>query len=220
MDTKEVIRSRHSVRIFDKNKSISDDTLREIISLAQHAPSWVNSQPWRVYIATGQKADEIHASHKKNEGAGKPGNSDWATTHREDWDKFPREHMQEHNEHHIIFLNNDPKLIDLWRPEMQTCLYDAPVICYLTLPKNSNRWSCFDLGSFAQTLMLAAKDKGIDSIPAYEFVRFPDSVHRIMNIPDDEWICVGIGLGYPKDHLINDFRSDRISLDNMLKIEK
>ena len=50
----------------------------------------------------------------------------------------------------------------------QPNLYYAPTIVYLTLPKGHIKYSVLDLGGLEMSLMLAAKDHGVDSIPAYE----------------------------------------------------
>lgn len=46
---------RHSVRDFSP-RTIAHDDLRQIVQAAQQAPSWVNSQPWQVYVATASLA--------------------------------------------------------------------------------------------------------------------------------------------------------------------
>ena len=58
-------------------------------------------------------------------------------------------------------------------------------------------------GSLAQTLALAAKAEGIDSMPAYELVKYPASVREIMGLPEDQTLAMGIGLGYGKDEYVN-----------------
>lgn len=107
------------------------------------------------------------------------------------------------------------------RQDLQARLFDAPVLCYLTLGKNANDWSKYDLGAFGQTLMLAAQGLGLASMPAYEIVRFPAAIRRLMPIPDDEAICMGIALGYPdRQTLVNAYRAPRVNLSQILTIKK
>ena len=54
----EVMEKRHSSRDFKKDE-ISEDTLKEIVKIASISPSWENSQPWNVYIATGETLETI-----------------------------------------------------------------------------------------------------------------------------------------------------------------
>ncbi len=96
--------------------------------------------------------------------------------------------MARHNQASQEYLNT-PELLDLRTNILPKNLYYAPAIAYLTIPKQSNLWSVYDLGAFAQTLALAAKAKGIDSMPAYEFVKYPASVREIMGIPEDQTLA-------------------------------
>lgn len=70
--------------------------------------------------------------------------------------------------------------------EASQTLYNSPVILYITIPKASPDWSILDAGAFGQALMLAATDLGLGSIPTYNSVRFPDILHQILDVPDDD----------------------------------
>ncbi|WP_407377420.1 nitroreductase family protein, partial [Methanobrevibacter sp.] len=58
MNFNEVMEKRHSSRFFKKDE-ISEENLKEIIKMASLSPSWENSQPWNVYIATGETLESI-----------------------------------------------------------------------------------------------------------------------------------------------------------------
>jgi nitroreductase len=45
------------------DKQIDQETLIEIVKDAQMTPSWANSQPWCVYIATGETLKQIQKAH-------------------------------------------------------------------------------------------------------------------------------------------------------------
>jgi nitroreductase len=45
MDIVEAIKTRKSIRAF-KPDPVPQDILKEIMRLAQNAPSWANTQPW------------------------------------------------------------------------------------------------------------------------------------------------------------------------------
>ena len=48
---KHLMAERHSARLFQK-KEIPQETLKSIISTALDSPSWCNSQPWNIYVAS------------------------------------------------------------------------------------------------------------------------------------------------------------------------
>jgi nitroreductase len=55
MEFQELIESRRSVRKYDSSKTVSVDTLRQLISAAVEAPSWKNCQTSRYYCVTSEE---------------------------------------------------------------------------------------------------------------------------------------------------------------------
>lgn len=56
----EVLETRRSIRDFDASKEVTEAQVREILTAAQDAPSWTNSQPSRYYVAISpDKADAV-----------------------------------------------------------------------------------------------------------------------------------------------------------------
>lgn len=180
-------------------------------------PSWANSQPWRVYIATGETLRQIQKAHLAHAQQGIQGNADFSTMHREDWDIKSRRNMAHWSQEIQQFLgmSNGVEF-----SSAQSQLFNAPALVYLTIPKKSSYWTIFDLGAFSQTLMLSAYGKGIGSMSAYEIVKYPKLIRQFMDIPDDQTIAMGIALGYPDEKKINGFVSDREEIKKMLEIKK
>jgi len=67
---------------------------------------------------------------------------------------------------------------------------------------------------FMQTLMLAAKAKGLDTCAQGAWNNYWTVTRRVLNIPDDEYIIVGMSLGYADEaHPVNGVVSEREPLD-------
>ncbi len=215
MDIKEAIHKRRSVRFF-KDDEIDHETLIELIKDAQMAPSWANSQPWRVYVATGETLKQIRKAHLEQATQGIRGAAEFSTMHREEWDLKARRNMGQwwSGIQQFLGTSNGAEY-----PEAQRQLFNAQAIIYLTIPKNATHWTIFDLGAFAQTLMLSAYGKGLGSMPAYETVKYPNIVRQFMEIPDDQTVAMGIALGYTDEKKINDFVPGREDMETMLKIK-
>lgn len=214
MNVSEALEARRSIRYF-QNRPVPEETLRSIVKKAQWAPSWANAQPWKVYIAVGKKAEDIRNNHFQNARRGLRGNSDLETGHRSEWGHKANGNMNHWSNDLSAYLGYEAG--DQF-PMSQAHLFDAPAIVYLTMHKNSPLFSIYDMGAFSQSLMLAAKEEGVDSMEAYELVKYPEDIRRLMDIPEDEAIVMGIALGYADDRQINGFRSDREELDAVLTI--
>src|SRR5262245_26054952 len=58
-ELEEVVRERHSTRMFLRDKPVPRELLDEALELAMRAPSNSNIQPWRVFITSGPRRDRL-----------------------------------------------------------------------------------------------------------------------------------------------------------------
>lgn len=205
--------TRHSVRDFS-DRPVDLEVLKAIIAEAQHAPSWEDAQPWKVYLAVGQAAAKLRQTH-----------ADKVSQQQKSWaDVVPPKVWADRPQHNI----------DQWQQSMQhymgdelsdfmqagVHLFNAPAIIYITIPKNATQFSAYDAGGFGYGILLAAEERGISGVPAYQFVRYPEEVRQAFEIPDDEAVFMGIGLGYPTDKKLNTLKTNRVPLADMLQIRQ
>ena len=76
-----LMEERHSVRYF-LSKEIPKDVLKKIISTSLLSPSWGNSQPWNIYVATGKTLSEIRKIWEEKSKQGIKGYADMDPGHR------------------------------------------------------------------------------------------------------------------------------------------
>ncbi|MHB0980529.1 MAG: nitroreductase family protein [Thermoleophilia bacterium] len=50
MDVRETIEKRRSIRRYDPDRAVSDETIATILEAARLSPSWKNGQPWRFIV--------------------------------------------------------------------------------------------------------------------------------------------------------------------------
>lgn len=214
MDFTKVVNKRHSVRQFT-DQAVETDLIKEIVTVAQRTPSWVNSQPWQVYCAQGTVLQQIKEAYREADQTGQASQPDLPVMSREEWAPRTQANMKQWRHDIVHHFSN----FDEAHTAMSTAsdsLYNSPVILFITVPQASPDWSIFDAGAFAQALMLAATNRGLGSIPTYNSVRFPNILRQILGIPDTERVLVGISLGYPADQPLNHYHSQRVPLSNVL----
>ena len=214
MEFEEILKRRRSVRKFT-DQQVREETIVQIINESRQAPSWANAQETKIYVATKNVAKMIRKEFLEGDEAG-VALSDYSFTHREDWSLRERKAMKTFDGQIGNFVQNDY----LEFIEAQDTLFNAPCIVYLTLPNDASTWSKSDLGAFEMMILLCAADKGVDSIVAQAFVKYPEIIRKHMDIPDDEEIIIGIGLGYEEECRLNEFRSPRKTLTNILTIKE
>lgn len=215
MEFQEVIKKRATTRLFT-DKPIDEQTLGAIIKDAQRSPSWANTQSTRAYVVIGETLKKIKAAHAANVDSGKEAIPDLPTLHRQDWGARALENLNITLKDLQDFLGGDLSEFLL----TQKTLFNAPAIIYLTVPKGSSQWALIDLGAFEHMIMLSACNRGIDSVPAYEIVKFPEEVREIVGVPDDEIVAMGIALGYATDDKINRFASMRSPIEDICFLKK
>lgn len=212
MEFTDILKRRMSIRDF-KDQPVDPQLLKQIVQEAQTAPSWENSQPWKVYIATGDIMKQIRQTHLQKSLDGVKGHADLPVKHRKDWGAFSVQNITAWEQE----VNADPNNANFAQANIQ--LWNAPVMAYLTIPKTAPAWSIYDLGAFGQSLVLSATNHGVDTIIAYENIKYPDEVRSVFDIADDEMIAMGIALGYRSDDQINHYRSHRLPVDDILTIK-
>ncbi len=97
-------------------------------------------------------------------------------------------------------------------------LFNAGTVMYVTAQKHINEWHLLDLGAFEEALVLSAKNRGYDTMIAYELVRYPEEVRRALDIPDNETLVIGMCIGHATDAPINDLRVHHMPVDQYLTI--
>ena len=58
----DLVASRHSVRDF-RPDPVPDEVLNAILEDARQAPSWSNTRPFMLALATGERADRLRAAY-------------------------------------------------------------------------------------------------------------------------------------------------------------
>lgn len=215
METTKAILNRHSTRGFTDQK-IPLNKIKELLTLAQSAPSWGNAQPQHIYLATGQALESIRKAYAEKDAHGEHGNPELPVLSGEKWSEQGRNNMASWSEGIGNDLGSD------WQNIMATAsskLYNAPAIVFLTLPKDYSLWSLYDLGALGQTLMISAIDQGISTMTAYQLIKYPEVLREALPISEDEVIISGIAIGYRDETApVNKIKASRQTLDNILKI--
>lgn len=71
MEFKELLEIRRSIRVYAENTTVTEDEIKSIITAAQQAPSWKNSETGRYYIAVSPEMiekirNECFAEYNRN----------------------------------------------------------------------------------------------------------------------------------------------------------
>ncbi len=218
MNVKRALAARYACRAFTA-EPVTRAQVEAVVAAASRAPSWANTQPWEVFVAGGETLERIRRGYlrRAEEGVERAleitAPASWPEAHRARTAELMRVRSK--------VLGIDPADADARRRYLQRnfSLFGAPAVAWLCLDRTLSPWSLFDLGSFAQSLMLAATETGLDSVPAVMLAAYPDIVRTELGVPDALAIAIGIALGHAeREDPLNKLRSPRRPLAEILTV--
>jgi hypothetical protein len=194
MTVAEANRARKSVRAFQA-REVPEATLRALFEGAQRAPSWCNIQPWRVFVASGDKRKALVAAL-----------CEAAQSRGPETDvPFPGDYPEPYGSHRRACGMALSAALGVARHDAVArqaawmrnfVAFDAPHVAIVGLDKRFGMYGTLDLGCWLQTLMLLATEQGVATCAQASLAVYPDISRAILGIPDDLNLVFGVGLGY------------------------
>jgi nitroreductase len=191
----DVLHQRRSVRAF-RPDPVPLTLVRELLECARRSPSGTNIQPWKVHVVTGDARRRLVAEVKAHRETNPPDTSA----------EFPRAHRPEIYSNRARALGKAMySLIGIpkgdraanwaqWGRNYQ--FFDAPVGLIFTIDKALDQMSFLDTGMFIQSLLLAAKSRGLSTCPQGAWNAYWTVTRRVLGVPEDQWIVCGVSLGW------------------------
>ena len=74
--------------------------------------------------------------------------------------------------------------------------FGAPVGLIFAIDRDLEKGSWLDFGMFLQSIMVAARGRGLDTCPQAALGNYPGIVRRHLGIPEEQLIVCGMALGF------------------------
>jgi nitroreductase len=212
MDFFKVIEGRSSMRAF-LPKEVEKPLLEKMLQSAGCSPSYMNTQPWEVFVVTGKKKDELSAALLNAAENNEPPRPDFPFPIA--WPEEQAKRSTTHRLRRFEALGIDPddkeKLRESYLRNFH--FFGAPCGVFIGLDKSLTTWSIFDLGLFVHGFLMTLHADGLGGCPQAMLSAYPDIIRGQLGIADNIKIAIGISLGYPDyNAVINKYRSQRISI--------
>ena len=226
--------SRRSTRDFLPTP-IPKEILDQILTDALTAPSWSNTRPFKIAVATDEVRDRI-----SNEFL-----SRWTVLSRIMRKGLKNKLRLIYSRYGLPTSNRSivkPYVAEL-RPRAQRVgkeLYElfgikrgdrdardkqwgknysffgAPVEMFIYIHKSLHIYAASDAGLMMENLMLSAHGRGLGTCAQGAVNIWDDVVRREFDIPKDYRLLCGLAIGYPSDSPVNSFKAHRIGADEIL----
>lgn len=193
MRAQEALLKRRSIRKYLEDQ-VPPELIEKVMTAAIWAPSGSNMQPWRFYVATGSKRNELIQAMIEASGPESPS----AENYNEMVQRL--EEGKATGEESMGFGR-----FGSFR------FYVAPVAIIVTKPEKMSGSSLQSIGAAVENLLIAAHAEGLGTCWLGMPLVYKDKIIEVLGIPADETLVTSISLGYPDtDSPIN--HGDRIRL--------
>ena len=211
-------------------QEIIDQILRDSLT----APSWSNTRPFKVAVATGEVRDRISTeflsrwnvlSKIMRKGIfnklriifsryGLP------TSNRRIAKPYPAELKpraerlgSEMYESFGVQRGDRDGRDQQWAKNYR--FFGAPVELFIFIHKGLDIYAASDAGLMMQNLILSAQAHGLGTCAQGAVAVWDDVVRKEFEVPKEYRLLCGISMGYPSDSSINDFRANRLGVEEL-----
>lgn len=213
MPFEEAVRSRRSVRGFE-NRSVPQELLDHVFDIARWAPSGTNIQPWQTYVASGALRDRLRDQMMERVRSKVPPNVDHKGT------KSVMGQVYKDRRRECAAVLYRAMEID-WEDKPGRAaasfrnfeLFDAPHVAFLCMDEAFGLGNAWDVGMYAQTLMLAMTANGLASCAQGTMAHHPDLVRDAFGLGPEVKVLFGISFGFEDLSMkVNDAQTERAPL--------
>lgn len=191
--------SRRSIRAFLPTP-VEQGEVHAILDVARHAASGMNTQPWRVHVLTGGAKERLSAAIAAVDNDG-----DAAAALTEPYHYYPLEWVSPYVDRRrkvgwdlygLLGIAKGDKARMHAQHGRNYRFFDAPVGLIFTVNRVMQAGSLMDYGMFLQSVMVAARARGLDTCPQVAFTKFHRVIAAELGIPDTEMVVCGMSLGH------------------------
>ncbi len=176
MDTFDAIKTRRAVKKFDSTYKMTPEQVKSLMELTILSPTSYNQQNWRFVTVTDQSVKEQISKAARDQAQPKDGSLVIVLCgNMNAWKEDPLRYWKDHP------------------VEKQEIVAKALSRKYLDSPQNRRDEAMRSCGFAAQTIMLAAKQMGLDSCPMVGFEY--DELAKIIKLPEDHLIVMMVVVG-------------------------
>ncbi len=215
----QALRERRSARAF-RDRAVPQALVREILELAGRSPSGGNLQPWKVYALAGEALDGFVGAVKERCVANPAGEGAEAIYPP----KLPEPYRTRRfacgeTMYEALGIAREDKAARLGQVFKNFEFFGAPVGLIVTMDQLMVEAQCLDIGIFLQSVMLLAKERGLDTCPQASWRMWPKIISEILDVDDREVVMAGLALGYAApEEPVNELCQPRVSADDFISL--
>ena len=230
----ELVRTRRSARDFLPD-AIAPELLDAILADAHASPSWSNTQPYRLAIASGNIKDQLKtALCERFDTAMKVQRGGWlaklkllATRNGLPDGDFkvnfeypkalqPARRATGHGLYKLLGIGRDDHAAREMQMRKNFEFFGAPTVIFIFVHSGLREFSVLDAGIYLQSLMLSAHANGLATCAQGALATWGGPVRAAFEVPADYKLICGLSLGYASSEAVNQFNPGRSEQHSLL----
>ena len=234
MEFLHTLTTRRSIRAF-KSQPVPPELIEQLIADATHAPSWGNTQPYMVAIASGPVLQEIgkeleqrFMKLQKVQGlpralrplavlaSGVRPDGDYDTLIDYPPDLKARYRKTGFGLYAALGIARDDRARRNEQMARNFRSFGAPVVIFVFAHGALGVYGVADTGAFVQSLALSAHDRGLGTCIQGALATWAGPVRARFAVPRPYKLLCGVALGYPADDPVNRYRPERLPVAELL----
>ena len=221
MSFETAVMSRRSVRGF-QDREVPQDVLNKVFDIARWAPSGTNFQPWQTYVASGATRDALREQMMAAVQNGSPPNQDYKEPRKaigQVWKDRRRECAA------VLYRAMDISWQDKEARSAASFrnfeFFNAPHVAFLCMDEGFGLGRAWDVGMYAQTLMLAMTANGLASCAQGTMGHYPELVREAFDLGPEVKVLFGLSFGYEDASMkVNSAHTQRAALEDMVTFKR
>ncbi|MBY3130192.1 MULTISPECIES: nitroreductase [Rhizobium] len=202
------------------NTPVTTETVNEILNAARFAPSSSNTQPWRCYVLTGSARDRITSKAVEIFRAGPEKLApEYPFFPQPLHDPFIGRFNQFRGQlGDAVGVPRSDKYGRLKDVERQFRFFEAPVGMIFTMDRKLEWASFICYGCFLQSLMLAAKARGLDTCAQQIWSLQHQLLREELGFPETDMVIAGMSLGWADNALAeNNMVNQKLAIEDFVE---
>ena len=232
------IRSRRSVRDF-LPAPIPEAVLQSVLLDANQSPSWSNTRPYRIAMASGAVRDRLAEQLTERFDLGMRAqrkgwlgklklltrqrhvlpDGDFVTNFAYPEDLQPQRRATGHGLYELLGIGRKDIAAREAQMRRNFEFFGAPTAIFVFVHSGLREFSVLDAGIFMQSLMLSAHAHGLGTCAQGALATWAGPVRRAFDVPMNYKLIAGISVGYASAHAINQYNPGRAKAADILLAE-
>lgn len=225
--------SRRSTRDFLATP-VAPEVIEQILTDSLTAPSWSNTRPFKVAVATGDVRDRISSEFLSRWGVlskimrkgllnklrliysryGLPTSNRMIVKPYPDELK-PRAERVGRELYETLGVTRGDRTARDQQWAKNYSFFGAPVELFIYVHKSLHIYAASDAGLMMQNLSLSAHAQGLGTCAQGAVAIWDDVVRKEFDVPKNYRLLCGVALGYPSDSAVNNFKANRLTVEQI-----